>query len=177
MLIILEVLYINKNLDLNENIRSKEIRLSGENSQIMKTEDALRLAREQNLDLVMISPTAVPPVCRIMDYSKHLYEQSKKQKEAKKNQKVVELKEVRLSPTIEEHDIDIKCNNAKKFLSSGNKVKVSVRFRGRQNNATGTGSKILEIFINKIGDLGVIEKSAQFEGRNMFIIIAPKTSK
>lgn len=177
MLIILEVLYINKNLDLNENIRSKEIRLSGENSQIMKTEDALRLAREQNLDLVMISPTAVPPVCRIMDYSKHLYEQSKKQKEAKKNQKVVELKEVRLSPTIEEHDIDIKCNNAKKFLSNGNKVKVSVRFRGRQNNTTGIGSKILEIFINKIGELGVVEKSAQFEGRNMFIIIAPKTTK
>ncbi len=174
VLIILEVLYINKNLELNENIRSKEIRLTGEESKIMKTEDALRMAREQNLDLVMISPTAVPPVCRIMDYSKYLYEQSKKQKEAKKNQKVVELKEIRLSPTIEEHDIDIKCNNAKKFLSSGNKVKVSVRFRGRQNNTAAVGNKVLDVFISKLGDAGVIEKSPQFEGRNMFLILSPK---
>jgi translation initiation factor IF-3 len=132
------------------------------------------LARESDLDLVMISPTATPPVCRIMDYSKYLYEQSKKQKEAKKNQKVVDTKEVRLSATIEEHDIDIKSNNAKKFLLNGDKVKVSIRFRGRQNNNTQMGAKVFDIFISKIGDAGVIEKSPQLEGKNMFMVLSPK---
>lgn len=168
------MLYINKNLILNEGIKSREVRLAGEDSQIIKTEEALRLARESDLDLVMVSPNAKPPVCKIMDYSKYVYEQSKKLKLAKKNQKVVDLKEVRLSPTIEEHDIDIKANNAKKFLSNGDKVKVSIRFRGRQNNNTQMGNKVLDIFVSKIGELGVVEKSAQLEGRNMFMILAPK---
>lgn len=168
------MLYISKNLILNEGIKNKEIRLAGEESRIIKTEDALEIARESDLDLVMISPTATPPVCRIMDYSKYLYEQSKKQKEAKKNQKVVDTKEIRLSPTIEEHDIDIKSNNAKKFLSNGDKVKVSIRFRGRQNNNTDMGIKVFDTFISKIGDAGIIEKSAQREGKNMFMVLSPK---
>lgn len=168
------MLYINKDLILNENIKSREVRLAGEDTRIIKTEEALRLARESDLDLVMVSPNAKPPVCKIMDYSKYIYEQSKKLKLAKKSQKIVVLKEVRLSPTIEEHDIDIKANNAKKFLSNGDKVKVSIRFRGRQNNNTQMGNKVLDLFITKIGELGVIEKSPQLEGRNMFMILGPK---
>lgn len=169
------MLFINKNANINEGIKEKEIRLvSGEDSQIMSTRDALKLAEESGMDLVMISPTANPPVCRFMEYDKFLYEQSKKQKEAKKNQKVVELKEIRLSPTIEEHDIDIKCNNAKKFLTGGNKVKVSIRFKGRQNNYTNLGSKVFDIFIAKLDDLATIEKSPLLEGKNMFMVLAPK---
>ncbi|WP_010232872.1 MULTISPECIES: translation initiation factor IF-3 [Clostridium] len=170
----MEVLYINKNLILNEGIKSREVRLAGEDSRIIKTEEALSLARESDLDLVMVSPNAKPPVCKIMDYSKYIYEQSKKLKLAKKNQKIVSLKEVRLSPTIEEHDIDIKANNAKKFLSNGDKVKVSIRFRGRQNNNTQVGKKVLAVFVSKIGEIGVVEKTPQLEGRNMFMILAPK---
>jgi translation initiation factor IF-3 len=131
------------------------------------------MAIERDLDLVMISPTAKPPVCRIMDYNKFLYEQAKKQKEAKKNQRIVELKEIRLSPTIEEHDIDIKANNAKKFLGEEDKVKVSIRFRGRQNNNTSAGYKVMALFASKIGEIGVIEKSAKLEGNNMIMIMAP----
>lgn len=131
------------------------------------------MAIERDLDLVMISPNAKPPVCRIMDYNKFLYEQAKKQKEAKKNQKVVDIKEVRLSPTIEEHDIDIKANNAKKFLAAEDKVKVSIRFRGRQHNNTSVGFEIMELFASKIGEVGIIEKSAKLEGSNMTMIMAP----
>lgn len=169
------MLYINKNVSINERIREKEIRLVSEDeSKIISTSEALKLAQESDLDLVMISPTAKPPVCRIMDYNKFLYEQTKKQKEAKKNQKVVDLKEVRLSPTIENHDIEIKANNAKKFLSNGNKVKVSVRFRGRQNNYTDSGTKVFEAFISKLDDSGVVEKAPKLEGKNMFMVLSPK---
>lgn len=166
---------INKNVNLNEGIRQKEIRLVGEEeSKIVSTRDALELAREKDLDLVMISPTATPPVCKIMDYNKFLYEQSKKQKENRKNQKVVETKEIRLSPTIEENDIEIKANNAKKFLSNENKVKVSIRFRGRQNIYTNQGSKVFDTFISKLGDIGTVEKPPKLEGNNMIMILAPK---
>jgi translation initiation factor IF-3 len=169
------VLYINKNVNLNEGIREREIRLvSDEESKIVNTRDALALARESDLDLVMISPTAKPPVCKIMDYNKFLYEQSKKQKEARKNQKVVEIKEIRLSATIEEHDIEIKANNAKRFLQDENKVKVSIRFKGRQNNYTGLGAKVFEAFLSKIEGLAVVEKAPQLEGKNMFMILGPK---
>jgi len=175
MVLFLEVLYINKNLNINEGIREKEIRLiAGEDSRIIDTREALELARQSDMDLVMISPTANPPVCKIMDYNKFLYEQSKKQKEAKKNQKVVEIKEIRLSATIEEHDIEIKAANAKKFLTNGDKVKVSVRFKGRQNNFTGMGTKVLEAFLSKLDDVGVVEKSAKMEGRSLFLVLAPK---
>jgi len=160
---------------LNEQIREKEIRLiDGEESKIVSTRDALAIAEERELDLVMISPNANPPVCRIMDYSKFLYEQSKKEKENRKNQKVVNLKEVRLSPTIDVGDIQIKANNARKFLSNEDKVKVSIRFKGRQNNNTQVGYKIMESFVELIGEVGTIEKPAKLEGNNMTMILAPK---
>lgn len=160
---------------LNEQIREKEIRLiDGDESKIISTRDALMMAEERELDLVMISPNANPPVCKIMDYSKFLYEQSKKEKENRKNQKVVNLKEVRLSPTIDVGDIQIKANNAKKFLSNEDKVKVSIRFKGRQNNNTQVGYKIMESFVDLIGEIGTIEKPAKLEGNNMTMILAPK---
>ncbi|PRR78005.1 Translation initiation factor IF-3 [Clostridium liquoris] len=160
---------------LNEEIKVKEIRLVGEDEpRIMSTKDALNMAIERNLDLVMISPAANPPVCKIMDYNKFLYEQTRKQKENKKNQKVVDIKEVRLSATIEEHDIEVKANNAKKFLANENKVKVSIRFRGRQNNYTNVGNKIFDLFLSKIGDLGIVEKPARLEGNNMIMVLGPK---
>lgn len=132
------------------------------------------MAHERDLDLVMISPTANPPVCKIMDYSKFLYEQAKKQKEARKNQKVVDIKEIRLSATIEDHDLEIKANNAKKFLSDENKVKVSIRFKGRENNYTHLGAKVFDVFLSKIGDAGVVEKPAKLEGKSMIMILGPK---
>jgi translation initiation factor IF-3 len=169
------VLNINKNININEGIREKEIRLvSDTESKIISTREALALAQESDMDLVMMSPNAKPPVCKIMDYNKFLYEQSKKQKEAKKNQKIVDIKEVRLSATIEEHDIDIKANNAIKFLNNGDKVKVSIRFKGRQNNYTSLGSKVFDVFVAKINEAGTIEKAPQLEGKNMFMVISPK---
>lgn len=132
------------------------------------------MAREKDLDLVMISPNAVPPVCRIMDYNKFLYEQSKKLKEAKKNQKIVNIKEVRLSPTIEDNDIQVKANNAKKFLENEDKVKVSIRFKGRQMANTSVGYTVFQNFLEKVGEIGVVEKPAKLEGNNMIMILAPK---
>ena len=122
----------------------------------------------------MISPTAKPPVCRIMNFGKFIYEQAKKDKEVKKKQKVTNLKEVRLSPTIEEHDIEIKANNAKRFLIDQDKVKVTVRFRGREADYSYIGHKILESFVAKLSDVCVVEKPAKLEGRNMIMILAPK---
>lgn len=122
----------------------------------------------------MISPTANPPVCKIMDFGKYIYEQSKKEKEAKKKQKVINIKEVRLSPTIEEHDIDIKANNARKFLLAEDKVKVTVRFRGREADYSHIGHKIIELFVAKVADVCIIEKAAKLEGKNMTMILAPK---
>lgn len=132
------------------------------------------MAEEKELDLVMISSNANPPVCKIMDYGKFIYEQSKKDKEAKKKQKVVNVKEVRLSPNIEDHDISIKANNARKFLLDGDKVKVTVRFRGREAEYSHIGHKILENFVSKIEDVCSVEKPAKLEGRNMILILAPK---
>ncbi|MBE6044580.1 translation initiation factor IF-3 [Clostridium thermopalmarium] len=162
---------------INEQIREKEVRLIGEDGKqcgIVNIKEALKAAEEKELDLVMISPNAVPPVCKIMDYGKYLYEQTKKVKEAKKNQKVVNIKEIRLSPTIEEHDIEIKANRAKKFLKDGDKVKVTVRFRGREADYSYKGNDILNLFVSKIEDVCVIEKPAKLEGRNMVLILAPK---
>lgn len=136
--------------------------------------DALRKAVEKELDLVMISPSAKPPVCRIMDYNKFYYEQTKKDKEAKKKQKIITLKEIRLSLTIEEHDINIKANNAKKFLKDGDKVKVSVRFKGRQMEHSYIGENILKLFLSKVEDLCIVEKNIKLEGKNMTMFLAPK---
>ncbi|MCH3963812.1 MAG: translation initiation factor IF-3 [Clostridium sp.] len=164
----------NKNFNLNEGIRVNEIRLVGsDDSKIIKTRDALNLAIEKGLDLVMISPHAKPPVCKIMDYRKFLYDKSKKEKESKKNQKVVQVKEIRLSATIEENDIVVKVNNAKKFIEKGNKVKVSIRFRGRQNNYTSIGRKVFDVFLEKMGDIVSVEKRPKLEGNNMIMVLAP----
>ena len=160
---------------MNEGIREKEIRLVGEEeSGIVSTSYALKIAMERGVDLVIISPTTVPPVCRIMDYRKSLYEQAKKQKDNKKSQKVITIKEIRLSPTIDDHDVEIKANNAIKFLSNDNKVKVSIRFKGRQNQYTSIGTKVFDIFVSKIGEAGIIERPARLEGNNMIMILAPQ---
>lgn len=168
---------ISKEFLVNEEIREKEIRVinaDGAMLGILSSRDALKLAEEKELDLVMISPNATPPVCKIMDFGKFIYEQSKKDKEAKKKQKVVSIKEIRLSPTIEEHDISIKANNARKFLLDEDKVKVTVRFRGREADYAFIGEKILQSFVVKLEDVCVVEKPAKLEGKNMTMILAPK---
>lgn len=162
---------------MNEQIREKEVRLidaDGTQLGIVASKDALKIAEEKELDLVMISPNAKPPVCKVMDFGKFIYEQSKKDKDARKKQKVVSLKEIRLSPTIEEHDIEIKAANAKKFLLAEDKVKVTVRFRGREADYSFIGHKILESFVAKIEDVCIVEKPAKLEGKNMIMILAPK---
>ena len=162
---------------MNEGIREKEVRLIGKDGEqlgVVSTNEARRLADENELDLVMISPNAKPPVCKVMDYGKFVYEQSKKEKEAKKKQKITTLKEIRLSASIEEHDIEIKANNARKFLLDEDKVKVTVRFKGREIENSQVGHKILNLFVEKLGDVYIIEKPARQEGRNMIMILAPK---
>ena len=162
---------------MNEGIRDKEVRLiasDGAQLGVVATDEAQRLADGEDLDLVMISPGAKPPVCKIMDLGKFIYEQSKKEKEAKKNQKVISIKEVRCSLPIEEHDIEIKAKNARKFLLEGDKVKITVRFRGREMELGHRGLKILENFASKLEDVCIIEKPARREGRNMTIVVGPK---
>lgn len=168
---------INKNYIVNEDIRDKEVRvIANDGSQlgIMPTKKAQGIADDAELDLVMISPGAKPPVCKIMDLGKFIYEQSKKEKEARKNQKIVSIKEIRVSLTIEEHDISIKAKNARKFLLDGDKVKITVRFRGREMELGHLGQKILDNFANKLEDVSVIEKPAKREGRNMTVVLGPK---
>lgn len=162
---------------MNEEIRAKELRVVGEDGSqlgILSSRDALKMSEEKELDLVMISPNANPPVCRIMDFGKFIYEQAKKDKEAKKKQKVISIKEIRFSPNIEEHDISIKANNARKFLIAEDKVKVTVRFRGREAEYSHVGKKILDAFYRKVEDVCIIEKEAKLEGRNMIMILSPK---
>ena len=164
---------------INEQIPEMDIRVISENGEqlgILKTSAALRLAEEADLDLVIIAPKAEPPVCKIMNYGKFRYEQIKHQKEAKKNQKVITLKEVRLSATIDTHDLEVKAKNASKFLADGDKVKVSIRFKGRQVTHTDQGLNVMNAF-SALLDNAMIEKPAKMEGRNMFMILAPKNSK
>lgn len=169
---------ISKNeLMINEEIRDKEIRVidaDGNMLGIMSAKDAQKLANSKNLDLVKIAPQANPPVCRIMDYGKYMFELAKKEKEARKNQKVISIKEVRLSPTIEDHDFNVKAKNAQKFLQDGDKVKVSVKFRGREMNHTSVGFQILEKFAEDVKDVGIVEKRPKLEGKNMIMILNPK---
>ena len=177
----LEVLTIAK-LDhqLNEEIRDKEIRVIGNDGAqlgIMSAAQANEMAEEQGLDLVKISPNAVPPVCKIMDYSKFCFDQKKREKEAKKNQKVVEIKEIRMSPSIDTNDLNTKIKAAQKFLSDGNRVKVSVRFRGREMAHTNLGEKLLIEFAEACSELATMEKNPKLEGRFMAIFLAPKNSK
>ena len=162
---------------INEEIRDREIRLigpEGEQLGIMSAAQAQRIADEQGLDLVKISPQAKPPVCKLMDYGKYRFEQSKKEREMRKNQKVVNIKEVRLSATIEEHDIDVKTRAAQKFLKDGDKVKVSIRFRGRQITHSEIGTEIMHDFAERIKDFGVMERKPIIEGRNMIMVLAPR---
>ena len=165
---------------LNEEIRDKELRLIGNDGEqlgIMSADEALKIADEQGLDLVKISPQAVPPVCKLMDYGKFKFEQGKREKEARKNQHVVEIKEVRMSPGIDVGDFNVKLKNAQKFLTDGNRVKVSVRFRGREMAHTDIGEKLLMDFAEACSEIAAMEKNPKLEGRFMAIFLAPKTSK
>lgn len=141
---------------------------------IMPLREARRIAEEKNLDLVNVAPTAKPPVCRIMDYGKFKYEQSKREREARKNQKVVMIKEVRMTPNIEEHDFQVKLKNVVKFLSDGDKVKVSVRFRGREITHSSIGQQLLIKLAQQVSEHGVVERMPKLEGRQMVMILAPK---
>ena len=177
----MEVLTIAK-LDhqLNEEIRDKEIRVIGEDGSqlgIMSAAQALAMAEEQELDLVKISPNAVPPVCKIMDYSKFCFDQKKREKEAKKNQRVVEIKEIRMSPSIDTNDLNTKIKAAQKFLTDGNRVKVSIRFRGREMAHTNIGEKILLDFADACSEIASMEKNPKLEGRFMAMFLTPKNSK
>ena len=179
--VIVEVLTIAK-LDhqLNEEIRDKEVRLIGADGAqlgIMSAAQANEMAEEQGMDLVKISPNAVPPVCKIMDYSKFCFDQKKREKEARKNQKVVEIKEIRMSPSIDTNDFNTKVKNAQKFLKEGNRVKVSVRFRGREMAHTNIGEKLLMDFAEACTEVASMEKNPKLEGRFMAMFLTPKNSK
>lgn len=168
-----------KEMQINEQIRDREVRVissTGEQLGIMSAKDALKKAEEKNLDLVKIAPTAKPPVCKIMDYGKYRFEQAKREKEARKNQKVVEIKEIRLSLNIDTHDFQTKVNHAEKFLKAGNKVKVSIRFRGRQITHGDIGLDVMNQFFDMVREGAVIERPARQEGRNMFMVLAPKNN-
>lgn len=165
-------------LMVNEEIRDKEVRLidvDGKMLGIMSAKEAQKLANARNLDLVKIAPKANPPVCRIMDYGKYIFELSKKEKEAKKNQKVINVKEVRLSLNIEENDLNFKVRNTIRFLKDGNKVKVVVRFRGREIHHTSIGQELLERFAEAVKDYGTVEKKPKLEGKSMTLVLNPKS--
>ena len=165
---------------LNEEITDKEIRLIGENGEqlgIVSGEEALRTAEEQGLDLVKISPQATPPVCKLMNYGKYKFEQSKREKEARKNQHVVEIKEIRMSPGIDVGDFNTKLKNAQKFIADGNRVKVSVRFRGREMAHTDIGRDLLNQFAEQCAEVANMDKTPKLEGRMMSIFLSPRTGK
>lgn len=162
---------------INEQIRDREVRLIGEDGAqmgVMSIKEAMRLAREADLDLVKIAPNAKPPVCKIVDYGKFRYEQMRREKEAKKKQKVTEVKEILLSPNIDMNDLNTKANMAKKFLTKGDKVKVSLRFRGREMAHVNVGKQILDSFYEKLDDIAVVDKPAKLEGRSMVMFLTEK---
>lgn len=162
---------------INEQIRDKEVRLIGEDGEqlgVVSCNEAMKLAREANLDLVKIAPTAKPPVCKIIDYGKYRYELARKEKEAKKKQKVTDVKEIRLSPNIDENDLNTKANQARKFISKGDKVKVSLRFRGREMAHMSAGRQILDSFFKCLEDIATVEKPAKLEGRSMIMYLVEK---
>lgn len=165
---------------INEEIRVKEVRLVGPDGSplgIVSSADALDQAYAKNLDLVLIAPKAEPPVCKIMDYGKYKFELSKRDKEAKKNQKVMTIKEIRLSPSIDNHDFETKANHVKKFLSSGDKVKITVRFRGREVHHSSIGLELLERFKEAVSEIGSVDKPPKLEGKNMSMVVSPKSAK
>ncbi|MDE7341215.1 MAG: translation initiation factor IF-3 [Lachnospiraceae bacterium] len=162
---------------MNEQIRDKEVRVIGEDGEqlgIMSSKEAMRLAEEAGVDLVKIAPTAKPPVCKIVDYGKFKYEQTRKEKEAKKKQKVIEIKEIRLSPNIDTNDLNTKVNAARKFISKGDRVKVTLRFRGREMTHMNNSKHILDDFAEALSDIAVMEKAPKVEGRSMTMFLAEK---
>ena len=162
---------------INEQIRDKEVRVigaDGEQLGVMSSKEAMALAKEAGVDLVKIAPTAKPPVCRIVDYGKFRYEQARREKEAKKKQKVTEVKEIRFSPNIDTNDLNTKANQARKFIEHGDKVKVTLRFRGREMTHVQSSKVILDEFFKIIEDVAVIEKPAKLEGRNMSMFLGEK---
>ena len=162
---------------INEQIRDREVRLIGENGEqlgIMSAKDAMKLAREAELDLVKVAPMAKPPVCKIIDYGKYRYEMARKEKEARKKQKTIEIKEVRLSPNIDVNDLNTKINNAKKFISKGNKVKITLRFRGREMAHMQTSRHILEDFAKELEDIATVDKPIKQEGRSLTMFLTEK---
>ncbi len=162
---------------INEQIRDKEVRVigaEGDQLGIMSAKDAMKLAREADLDLVKIAPNATPPVCKIIDYGKYRYELARKEKEAKKKQKVIEIKEVRLSPNIEENDLNTKVNAARKFLQKGDKVKVTLRFRGREMSHMQASKHILDDFAEKLADIAIVDKPSKVEGRSLVMFLTEK---
>ena len=172
--------FIKQELPINRQIKAKEVQLIGETGEklgVMSLNDALEKAEDKNLDLVLVAPNANPVVCKIMNYGKYKFEQAKKEKEAKKKQRTLEVKEIRVTPNIEEHDFGFKLKNAKKFLADGNKVRITVRFRGREINNSKAGEVVLNKFIEGLEDVATVEKKPKLEGRNMFIILAKKAEK
>lgn len=162
---------------MNEQIRDKEVRVIGENGDqlgIMSGAEARKLAEDAGLDLIKIAANANPPVVRIVDYGKYRYEQLRKQKDAKKKQKTMEVKEIRLSPNIEDNDLNTKANQARKFITKGDKVKVALRFRGREMAHVQTGREIMDDFCEKLSDVAVVDKAAKMEGRNLIVILSKK---
>jgi len=168
---------IKQDLPINEQIRAKEVQLiddEGQKRGVLSFHEALDIALDKKLDLVLVSPNANPPVCKIMNYGKYKFEQAKREKEARKKQKTFEVKEIRITPNIEQHDFDFKAKNARKFLEDGNKVKITVKFRGRELNYVKLGEKVLNDFIENLSDIAAPEKKPILEGKNMFIILAKK---
>ena len=165
------------NLFINEQIRDTEVRLisdTGEQLGLMSSEEALKIAEEKEMDLVMIAPGSKPPVCKIMDYGKYRFEQAKREKEAKKNQRVIEIKEIRISPNIDTNDVNTKINAARKFLAKGDKVKVTLRFRGREMAHMNTTKHVLDDFAEALSDVATIEKPAKVEGRSIIMFLTAK---
>ncbi len=174
------VIIARETVRINEQIHIREVRVTtaeGEQLGIMQTKDALRMAEEQHLDLVEIAPNARPPVCRIMDFGKYRYEQQKREKEARKKQKVISVKEVKFRPGIEQHDFEVKLKNALRFVEEGSKVKATIMFRGRELSHPELGKEILDNVAERLKDLVSVERAAKMEGRNMFMILAPKAQK
>lgn len=169
-----------ESLRINEEIRAREVRVVGDEGEqlgIMSGRDALNLALERHMDLVEIAPNAKPPVCRIMDYGKYRYEQQKRDKEARKKQKTFDIKEVKLRPGIEDHDFDVKFKNAVRFLEDGDKVKITIMFRGRELSHPELGEVLLIKMAKQLEDLAVVERAAKLEGKNMIMIVSPKLTK
>ncbi len=173
-------MYISSELRINEGIRAREIRVVDDQGQqlgIMTVREGIRIAGEKGLDLVEVAPNAQPSVCRIMDYGKHKYEQSKRDKQARRRQKVINNKEVRMSPKIDEHDFNVKIRSVERFLQAGDKVKVTIRFRGREIVHTSLAKEKLDELAQRVKELGVVERVPKLEGRNMIMILVPRTEE